>query len=98
VLEVWEYIASFAFTTWAVFTIVLRDERKLSPEQLARAWPIASRNLLLVFAGVLALPVHYARTRRSVPAFFLGLLLAIVVTAVNTLLLGTLEFFVGEGG
>ena len=98
VLEVLSYVTQFAFTTWAVFFIVVRDERGLPPKQLERAWPPTSRNLALVVLGVFALPFHYARTRRSVLGFTIGLGLGVAVTAVNALLLGALEFFFGEAG
>ena len=96
VLEVWGYITQLAFTTWAVFFIVLRDERALPPERLERAWPPTTRNLALVVLGVFALPFHYVRTRRSVLGFLVGLGLAVAVTAVNAILLGALDFFFGD--
>ena len=93
VYEVFELLGSFVVTTTALFAIVLRDERRLSPERLACAWPPSSRSAALVVFGVLALPVYYARTRRSLVGFLLGLGLAIAVSALNGLLLGTIEWF-----
>lgn len=97
-LEVSELIASFAFTTWALFFIVLRDERRLPPHELARAWPPSTRMAALVMLGVFALPVHFARTRRTVIGFCLGLDFAIAVSVANALFLGTIELFFGDGG
>jgi hypothetical protein len=58
-----EILLSWAVTTALLFVIVLTDEKRLSEEQLEGAWPVASRNLFLVWLGVLALPFHFARTR-----------------------------------
>lgn len=94
VQEMVELLVSFAVTTSALFAIVVYDERRLSPEACARAWPRTSRDAALVVFGVLALPVHFARTRRSVGGLLLGLLLSVAVSALNVLVLGTLEWFV----
>lgn len=93
VREVVELLVSFAVTTGALFAVVLRDERRLSPEARERSWPATSRDAALVVFGVLALPVYFARTRRSVLGFALGVLLALGVAAVNALVLGTVEWF-----
>lgn len=93
VLELLEILVSFAVTTGALFAVVLRDERRLSPEARERSWPATSRDAALVVFGVLALPVYFARTRRSVLGFALGVLLALGVAAVNALALGTIEWF-----
>ena len=92
-LELVEILVSFAVTTGALFAVVLRDERRLSPEARERCWPAPSRDAALVVFGVLAPPVRFARTRRSVLGFALGVLLALGVTAVNALVLGTVEWF-----
>ncbi len=91
--EVLELLGSFVLTTWALFAIVLRDERRLAPVQLERAWPPASRNAALVVFGVFALPVHYARTRRTLVGLLVGLALAFAVSAVNGLVFGTVDWF-----
>ncbi len=96
--DVLEILASFVFTTGALFALVLRDEGRLSPEQRARSWPVSSRNAALVVFGVVALPIHYARTRRSVLGLLGGLALAFVVSVVNSLLVGTIDWFMGGPG
>jgi hypothetical protein len=58
-----EILLSWAVTTTLLFIIVLEDEKRMSEERLEGAWPVASRNLFLVWLGVLALPFHFARTR-----------------------------------
>ncbi len=95
--EVLEIVLSFALTTAALFAIVLRDERRLShsPELLERAWPAPSRSAALIVFGVLALPVHYARTRRSLAGFFTGLGLASLVSVVNGLVLTAVDWLLG---
>lgn len=62
-MQALEILLSWAVTTALLFVIVLTDEKRMSEERLEQAWPIASRNLFLVWLGVLALPFHFARTR-----------------------------------
>ncbi len=63
--------------TWcAVFGLFAWDERRMTDEQRARAWPVASRRIAVVFFSPLSLPLHFLRTRRSAR----GLLLAIAWT------------------
>ena len=63
-----EILLSWAVTTLLLFLVVLTDERRMSEERLENAWPVASRDLFLVWLGILALPFHFARTRgRSIP-------------------------------
>lgn len=58
-----EILLSWGVTTALLFLVVLTDERRMSEERLENAWPVASRNLFVVWLGVLALPFHFARTR-----------------------------------
>lgn len=58
-----EILLSWGVTTALLFLVVLTDEKRMSEERLENAWPVASRNLFIVWLGVLALPFHFARTR-----------------------------------
>jgi hypothetical protein len=71
--DVAEIVVPWVFVTLALFALVDWDESRLSPEELGRAWPPASRTLALVYFGLLSLPVHFWRTRRTWPAVFIGL-------------------------
>ena len=62
--------------------VVRRDQRRLSPEQLARTWNEASFWAAVVAFGPLCLPVHFAKARRSFGGFALGLLWAAVTMVV----------------
>jgi len=73
VLEVLDIVASWAVTTVLLFVIVNRDERRLTPEQLERAWPVSTKRVAIVLLGVFCLPVHYTRTRRSFLGFCIGM-------------------------
>jgi hypothetical protein len=60
--------------------IVRLDERRLSPERLARAWPQSTRDVVVfatwqfgILFGCPALVVWFVRTRRSVVGVLLGL-------------------------
>ncbi len=53
--------------------VIRRDLRRLGPELLARAWPDASIWSAVAAFGPLSLVVHFARTRRSLLGFGLGI-------------------------
>jgi hypothetical protein len=81
--EIVSLVASWVVSTALVFWIVRRDEARLSPAMLARAWPTASRRVAIVYFGVLCLPVHFARTRRSLEGLVLGLAWGVGVTIID---------------
>jgi hypothetical protein len=60
---------NIALTAW----IVRRDERRLPPPLLDRAWNTASFWSAVVAFGPLCIPVHFVRTRRSVLGLLLGI-------------------------
>ena len=64
-----------ALTAW----VVRRDERTLDAEQRERAWNDATFWVAVVVFGALCLPVHFARTRRTLAAFFVGVLWMVAV-------------------
>ena len=70
--EIVDILVSFAVSTTAIALLLSWDERRLSDEALARAWPVSTRGIAIVVGGVLCLPLHFARTRRTVLGFFLG--------------------------
>ncbi len=49
----------------AVFALFAWDERRMTDEQRARAWPTASRRIAVVLFSPLCVPLHFLRTRRS---------------------------------
>jgi hypothetical protein len=86
VVEVLQIIASWLVTIPFVVWLFRRDERRLAPTQLARAWPRVSRDAA-IFAGWnlgfphLCVPVHFWRTRRSALGLLAGLGWALGITA-----------------
>ena len=60
------------------YLIVRHDLRRLSGERLARAWTDASFFSAVVAFGPFSLPVHFAKTRRSLAGFGLGVGLAML--------------------
>jgi hypothetical protein len=92
--DVLEILVSWAVSTTFIFGVIMADERRMEKRddpRLERAWPPASRSSAIIGFGVLAVPLHFLRTRRS----FLGLLLAIGFTAlallVETIALAALD-------
>ena len=94
--ELVELVISWVVTTGLSFAIVIADERRLSEERLERAWTPASRSAALVAFGVLALPVHFMRTRghlrnlRGVLGYPLGLVLGVLALAAIALVTNVL--------
>jgi hypothetical protein len=64
---------SFVLNAALPYFVVRYDLKRLSEEQLARAWPDSSVLAAVYAFGPLCLPVHFARTRRSWLGFGLGL-------------------------
>lgn len=92
-----ELLLSWGVTTALSFAVVLIDERRLSEEQLERAWPSSSRDAAIVAFGVLAVPIHFIKTRghrKSVRGalgyvwgVLLGLIAMVVVAFVSSVIL-----------
>jgi hypothetical protein len=95
--EVVELVVSWVVSTALCFVIVIAHERRMSVERLERAWPATSRDAALVAFGVLALPIHFARTLgnfRSVAGvamivvgLVVGVLCIVLVSLANLLVL-----------
>jgi hypothetical protein len=67
--------------------VVRHDLKRLTPEQLDRSWNTASFWSAIVGFGLLSIPVHFTKVRRSFIGFLLGLawtLAALVVMALVT--------------
>src|SRR5262252_1926457 len=79
--EVIQLVLSWIVTTLLTFVIVIVDERRMDDDRLEQAWPPSSRDAAIVAFGVLALPVHFIKTRGHVRSVrgFLGLLLGFVM-------------------
>jgi len=73
------------------YWIVRFDLRRLSGERLARAWTDASFLSAVVAFGPFSLPVHFAKTRRSLVGFGLGVGLAVLTLAVQALVAALLS-------
>ena len=53
--------------------VVRRDVRRLTPRERARAWPDASVWVAVALVSVIAVPLHFFRTRRTLAGVGLGL-------------------------
>ena len=86
--EIVDLLVSFAVTTTLIALLLTLDERRLSPERLARAWPVSTKRIAIVFGGIFCIPIHFTRTRRTILGFILGLgwmiLIALVTGLVST--------------
>jgi hypothetical protein len=84
--DIVELVIPWAVTTYYLFALLAWDEHRLarvSPAMLARAWPPTTRSVAIVYFGVLAIPVHFGRTRRSVLGVLQGLAWATAIGLVN---------------
>jgi hypothetical protein len=73
ILEIAAILVSGA-VSWTVSALIIkRDEKRLSEEMLARAYPPATLAASVFLFQQIAVLVHFIRTRRSVKGFFLGL-------------------------
>mgnify|MGYP000332437288 CR=1 FL=1 len=94
-------LSSMLIASLTGFAIVVRDERKLSPRKLERAWPPVTRDMVLGFGALMGgvLPVafgvflHFLRTRRGWKGVGLGLL-GFVLVLVPVFALGSLIDFI----
>ena len=66
-------LVSFAVTIGVTAWILHFDIARLSPQRLARAWPTASLWSAIVYFSPICLLIHFAKTRRSLLGFFLGI-------------------------
>ena len=63
VREVLELVASAVFLYGIIYVVIRFDERRLSPKQLERAWPASSRDVAVLYFSLIALFLHFPRTR-----------------------------------
>jgi len=83
--EILELFVPWAVSLLAIFALLGWDESRLSPTQLSRAWPPATRTLAVVVFGAIALPVHFGRTRSSLGGVVQGTAWAGAITALDYL-------------
>ena len=80
--EILIFLASLILNSLLPYLIVRHDLSRLSEERLARAWTEASFLSAILAFGPLSLPVHFAKTRRTLLGLALGLgMCALSVTA-----------------
>jgi hypothetical protein len=97
--EVVEIIVAWIGLPSLAYRLVLWDESRLRGERLERAWPRKSRvaavvGLSIVFwpmASLVALIIHFGRTRRSIAGVALGFAVAALAYAILVLLLLGIE-------
>mgnify|MGYP001545957721 FL=1 len=91
------YVLSFALGIAVPASIVRRDLRGLSGEELARAWPDAGLWSAVVVFGPLCLPVHFLRTRRNWAGLGLALFWLVGAVAAISLPVEGLAWLFGIG-
>lgn len=72
-LPVIDLVIQLALGVALTAAVIRRDMRRLGPGRRARAWNVASFWSAVVGFGPLCVPIHFARTRRTVAGFGLGL-------------------------
>jgi hypothetical protein len=95
VFEILVVALSLTLNALLPYLIVRRDLRGLSAERLARAWTDPSFLSAVVAFGPFALPVHFAKTRRSLAGFGLGVGLGVLSLAAQALAAGLLSAALG---
>jgi hypothetical protein len=95
VSEILVFALGLTLNAFLPYLIVRHDLRGLPPERLARAWTDASFLSAVVSFGPLALPVHFAKTRRSLAGFGLGVGLAVLALAAQALAVALLSAALG---
>jgi hypothetical protein len=93
VVLVLDLVLGVVLTAW----VVRFDMRRLTPERFARGWNDASFWSAVVAFGPLSIPVHFARTRRSVLGFVVGCVWMIGVLAVLELLASAVMWVADKG-
>src|SRR5690242_4922003 len=92
--EVVGLVLSWIVTNALTFLVVIVDERRMDEATLERAWPSSSRDAAIIAFGILALPIHFAKTRghlrtlRGVLGFPLGLGMGVIAVFVVALVSG----------
>jgi hypothetical protein len=86
-------VAATTSSILLTYCVLKLDERRLSEEQLARAWLPASRMVAYVFAPF-SLLVHFVRTRRSLVSVLFGGAVVACVLAIVELIAGAMEWLV----
>ena len=71
----------------AIFALFAWDEGRMTDDERARAWPVASRRIAVVLFSPLCVPLHFLRTRRSAK----GVLLAVGWTVALLALLSVVD-------
>lgn len=77
--EVFALVVQLCVAAGLPALIVWLDEQRLDLQGQGRCWPTTSRWSAVVVFGLLCLPVHFVRTRRSLGGLVLGLAWALVV-------------------
>ena len=95
--EIVEILVTWAATIALLFALLRWDERRLTEEELAGAWPPATKLIAVVVIGIFCLPIHFTRTRRRPGAslaarmrrrlfgFLIGVACTVVLAVLSTI-------------
>lgn len=106
-LELVEILAYWAVVGPAMVAVVRRDERRLLPEQAARAWPPVSRDAAFFLAWMVGLnpvlllllfAVHFVRTRGLLAGLVRALLWTCAVVAPGLGVVYAVDVLFGSAG
>ncbi len=89
--DVLALVVPWAITTSLLLAVLRHDERRLRGTRADRVWPPATRLSAVLGFAVLAMPIHFVRTRRSALSLVAGIALSIAVLAIESLVETALE-------
>ncbi len=81
--EILELMVPWLVSIVLLFAVFAWDESRMRPFERARAWPPASLRIAVVVFGILSLPIHFGRTRRSLLGVLQGFAWAVAFAALQ---------------
>jgi hypothetical protein len=96
--ELFDLLVGWTVGAGATYAILAFDERRMTPAQRERAWPVATRRIAIFVLGPLSLVVHFVKTRWTFASIALGVAAVALAVAVTELVGVALDWVAGVPG